>query len=115
MSLIRALDLFLGVPSIILDKDTQRRRVYGKAGAHRLKKYGAEYRVLSTFWTETDELIEWAYEGTQRAIDFVNQGGIITNPNEIIKCINNCDKEMALQIIDDYNMDFIKQELLILN
>lgn len=108
IQLIKAMDLFLGVPSILLDTDTERRKVYGKAGAFRNKDYGVEYRVLSTFWTATDELIKWAYTNTLQAIDFVNIDGIITNEDDIIKCINTCDKDMALEIIEDYNINIIK-------
>lgn len=115
IEIIKAMDLFLGVPSIILDKDTQRREVYGKAGAYRFKPYGVEYRVLSTFWTEKDELTKWAFNATMRAIDFVNSGGIITNPEHIIQTINTCNKNMALEIIDDYNMELVGLEELINN
>ena len=38
--LIRAMDLFLGVPSVLMDEDTRRRELYGKAGAFRPKPYG---------------------------------------------------------------------------
>ena len=106
IDIIRAMDLFLGLPSIIMDTDTERRKMYGKAGAYRHKpKYGVEYRVLSTFWTENEELMKWAFEQTQKAIEFVNAGGIITNPDDIINVINNSDAEKALEILSDYNIE----------
>jgi len=49
----KVLDVFLGIPSLFLDKDPtseRRRRLYGKAGAHRPKPYGVEYRALGNFW-----------------------------------------------------------------
>lgn len=49
--LTKQLDYFLGAWSLLHDADNQRRRLYGKAGACRLKPYGVEYRVLSSFWT----------------------------------------------------------------
>lgn len=103
--IVKAMDLFLGLPSIILDTDTERRKMYGKAGAYRIKRYGVEYRVLSTFWTENSQLIEWAFNSTQEAIDFVNAGGIITNEGEIQNAINTCNKEQVLDILDSYNID----------
>jgi len=106
VKIIQAMDLFLGVPSVLLDPDTDRRKVYGKAGDYRLKIYGVEYRSLSTFWTENDELINWAFESALKAIEFVNSGGIITNSEDIIKCINECNKEMALEIMEDYHIEF---------
>mgnify|MGYP006274491033 CR=1 FL=1 len=113
IDLIRAMDLFLGVPSILLDTDTERRKMYGKAGCYRFKKYGLEYRVLSTFWTANDELIEWAFNATKQAIDFVNKNGIITNPEQIIDCINNSNKDLALEILDDYNINVNLKSLII--
>ncbi len=100
----KAMDLFLGVGSVLLDKDTQRRSLYGKAGAMRLKSFGMEYRTLSNFWIWDDKLITWVFENTLKALEFVNSGGIITNPEDIVNCINNCDKELALEILDDYNI-----------
>lgn len=104
IELCKAMDLFLGVGSVLLDKDTKRRELYGKAGAMRFKSFGMEYRVLSNFWIFNDELIEWVFTNTQKAISFVNMGGIITNPEEIEKCINECDIQLAKDIIDDYNI-----------
>jgi len=77
MNLIRAMDVFLGVPSIKFDQDEQRRKLYGKPGAFRPKKYGAEYRTLSNFWIKTKEMQEWAYEQTMRAVSFLNAGGSV--------------------------------------
>ena len=104
LELIRLMDLFLGVGSVLLDKDTQRRSLYGKAGAMRFTKFGLEYRSLSNFWIFDDKLIEWVFENTIKAIEYFNAGGTVTNPEDIQKCINTCDRELALEIIDDYNI-----------
>lgn len=71
---VRAMDLHLGVPSLHIDPDNKRRELYGKAGAHRRKPYGVEYRTLSNFWIWSDDLLEWAWIGTNKAIDFVAKG-----------------------------------------
>lgn len=65
------MDLHLGVPSLVLDKDTERRKLYGKAGAFRPKPYGVEYRTLSNFWIWSEENIKWAWDQTNKAIQFV--------------------------------------------
>lgn len=104
LELSKAMDLFLAIPSVILDLDVERRALYGKAGAMRMKPFGMEMRTLSNFWIFNDKLIDWVYENTLAAIDFVNIGGIITNPEEIVECINTCNKEMALEIIEDYKI-----------
>jgi hypothetical protein len=88
---IRAMDLYLGVPSVVLDKGTLRRNLYGKAGAFRFKPYGVEYRTLSNFWIFSDNLLQWAYTGTQRALDFLHSGKELPEEhgNLIQDCINN--------------------------
>ncbi len=47
---VQFLDVFLGLPSILRDKQGTRRRFYGQAGSYREKDYGVEYRTLSNFW-----------------------------------------------------------------
>lgn len=94
-AVVRAMDLFLGVPSVTLDSGTLRRQLYGKAGAMRPKPYGVEYRTLSNFWIFSDNLINWAYTGTQRALDFVHSGKELpAEHGELIQeCINNNNKD----------------------
>lgn len=91
INVIRAMDLFLGVPSTQLDAGTLRRKLYGKAGAFRFKPYGVEYRTLSNFWIFNNKLMEWVYEGTRRALEFVESGKKIPPEHEelIQDCINN--------------------------
>jgi hypothetical protein len=47
---VQFLDLFLGLPSLCVDKQGPRRSFYGQAGSFRAKEYGVEYRTLSNFW-----------------------------------------------------------------
>lgn len=91
---VRAMDLFLGVPSVTLDTNgAPRRKLYGGPGAFRFKPYGVEYRTLSNFWIFSDKLIEWAYTGTQRALEFVSNGKEIpVEHGELIqRCITASD------------------------
>jgi len=90
VAVIRAMDLFLGVPSTQLDAGTLRRELYGKAGCFRAKSYGTEYRTLSNFWIFDDSLIQWAFDGTQRALEFVEKGNTIdvADGYRIQRCIN---------------------------
>ncbi len=76
--LIQAMDLFHGVPSVKLDPDTVRRKLYGKAGAFRPKTYGVEYRTLSNFWIWDKGLVDWVYHQTSRAVDFVRSGNVLS-------------------------------------
>ena len=104
IDLIRAMDVFLGLPSLFLDADARRRKLYGKAGACRLKPYGVEYRTLSNFWLKSPEYIEWVWKGTQRAIDFVNSNKHILNTDayEIQRTINTGDLDSASALMEYY-------------
>lgn len=94
LAVIRAMDLFLGVPSVVRDNGTLRRNLYGKAGCFRPKSYGVEYRTLSNFWIWDDNLIHWAYEGTERALEFVKKGSVIPAEDafRIQRCINTSNR-----------------------
>jgi len=67
-TLTKALDMFLGVPSLIWDTDSRRRTLYGAAGAFRPKPYGMEYRVLSNKWINVPYLRRLVYHNTMDAI-----------------------------------------------
>lgn len=40
LALVKYMDAFLGIPSVVKDKDNKRRSLYGKAGCFRLTDYG---------------------------------------------------------------------------
>jgi hypothetical protein len=73
------LDLFLGVPSLWLDRDptsARRRALYGHAGRYRTKDYGIEYRSLGNFWLATPELTGFVYDVCGFVQDFVESGRV---------------------------------------
>lgn len=104
---VRAMDVFLGVPSTRLDTaGGPRRKLYGKPGAFRFKPYGVEYRTLSNFWIFSDNLLEWAYEGTRRALEFVSKGGEVSDAhNELVhNCIMNNDQHAYNTLMQHYKV-----------
>ncbi len=103
---VKAMDVFLGVPSVELDKDTKRRQLYGKYGAYRPKSYGAEYRTLSNFWIWEKQLTEWVYDQTQRALEFVANGKWVLKKHErlIKNAINNGDLDSVRYIKEIYGV-----------
>jgi len=107
--LVKAMDLFLGVPAVIMDNDDIRKQEYGKAGRFRFTKYGIEYRTISNFWLKNTSLQKWVFNQTLQAITFVNNNNIITNElkSNIINAINNNDKILATNIINKYNISII--------
>ena len=108
--LIKNMDLYLGVPSLLLDEDKDRRKLYGSAGSLRHKPYGVEYRSLSSFWLRSEKLIRWAYQQTKRAVEATEQR--IKEGNKfdeqlaslIQSTINNHDEKSAKQLITEHEL-----------
>jgi hypothetical protein len=96
--IVKCMDLFLGLPSVILDTDTKRKEVYGTAGRFRITDYGLEYRTLSNFWLASKELIQWVFENTLAAVEaasnFEDYEKYIEEAVDIIN--TNNDKEATL-------------------
>lgn len=115
LKIVRAMDLFLGIPSILLDKDTERKKMYGKAGAYREKKYGIEYRVLSNFWIATEETVAWAMRQAKKAVEFASEEDWLDDETSanIQLAINNQDLDLACKLAKRFNiiLDFQEREL----
>lgn len=97
--LTRQLDFYLGLPSMLFDKDTERRELYGQAGAYRPKPYGCEYRVLSNRWLTSDRLMRWVYKGTTLAMQGIAHEEFAEYYGDIQRIINSSDVDAALEII----------------
>lgn len=74
LRLTRLLDKYVGVYSLLWDKDSLRRQVYGKAGSLRLKPYGIEYRTLSNAWLFNKGVTLFIYTGVKEAVDSLLRG-----------------------------------------
>lgn len=105
-AVVKALDLTVGLPSVILDMDKRRRELYGKAGAFRMKDYGIEHRVASNFWIRSPALQRWAFTGVQRAIELANRdkGSWLRNNcqnygNHIQQAINEGQSGLAIELM----------------
>lgn len=106
-SVVKAMDLCLGVPSVLMDEQSDRKKLYGKAGACREKSYGVEYRTLSNFWIFHDDLIRWVWEGTETAIELVKSGFDFDYlEKDIVSCINKNDKEKSELLIKTFDLPF---------
>jgi len=107
-NIIKAMDLFVGVPSVIQEPENDRKKLYGKAGAFRFKDYGVEYRTASNYYLESEKLTKWVFGATIKALDFVNEerieevdsvGGFIQS------AINENDKNLAWQLIRQFDLE----------
>lgn len=65
---VRQLDVYLGVNSMLWDYDNQRRALYGAPGAFRPKSYGVEYRSLSGVWASDPVLRKFVFDASCGAI-----------------------------------------------
>lgn len=126
------LDLFLGIPSVILDKDVtqiNRRQAFGKAGAYRSKSYGIEYRVLSSWWVTKPEyialiynIVNFVYYSMQDKIwekfwsinqyeDQISYNCFGYDVDIVKNTINNCDKNNAEKLLN-FIGNFMPNELI---
>lgn len=107
IDLIKWMDLYLGVPSVLLDKGELRKQLYGKAGAYRPKPYGGEYRTLSNFWIWDDKLIDWVWKATAAAVDcwkWQDDTIIAEEGPLILQAINENNKDAAMFLCDKHNL-----------
>lgn len=108
--IVKALDFYIGVPSVVLEPDNKRKELYGKAGAYRPKPYGLEYRTLSNYYLQSKRLTYWVYEAVVRAVEWINQLGVhaedvINGLSEKVEStINNNIKKAALELIEQYDL-----------
>ena len=107
--LARACDVHLGLPSLLVDQDNRRRELYGAAGCFRRKPYGIEYRSLSNFWAESEELTRWAYNAAHRAYNmYVEWGrGLLDLTTDVQTAINTNDVDMAVNLMGLYGVEHI--------
>jgi hypothetical protein len=102
--LIRYLDAYLGIPSVIMDPDTRRRSLYGKAGSFRLTDYGCEWRILSSAMMKDVSTLEAVWNGIKRSINALNNFKPLPSSDEVITCINGSDANLAKELIRKYNL-----------
>lgn len=100
LRVIRNMDKFLGVWSVVADQDDKRRQLYGKAGAFRPQPHGTEYRTLSNFWIFDPVLIGEVWDRTQMAVGHDELISHTSDEGKLIQhIINKGDKEAALNYL----------------
>ena len=100
------MDFFLGLPSLFYDDDVRRRSMYGKAGCYRPKSYGVEYRTLSNAWLMSKERMAWVHRNTVKGMqELMNGNYLFERFGDVSAIINNSDKESAMKIIQEANLE----------
>lgn len=109
--LMKLFDIFLTVPFVLIDKDKERRKLYGKAGSFRLCSWGDaagfEARTLSNKAMESSESIDYVFHQLNAMIDYFNDGDrskIDYFSYDIITAINNSDEELASMLCQELNI-----------
>lgn len=102
---VKAMDLFLGVPSVLMDNGEERKKLYGKPGAYRPKTYGVEYRTLSNFWIFEKKYVEWVWYSTERALQNLHLAD--KYKDTILNVINNNDKKAAEKLVNELSLSVV--------
>lgn len=102
---VKTLDKILGVACVSLFEkydDARRREMYGLAGEYRLPPHGLEYRTLSNAWLSHPLITNMVLELSRKCISLVDvnkETDWNATEEETIQCINNCDVELAREIL----------------
>ena len=113
IAMLRYIDAYVGLPSILYDTDNERRSLYGKAGCFRLQKYGFEYRTLSSFWIENESRLRFIWRQVEYALWAYENGRQLPEWTYIVDAINNNNTELANKVIETYDLihpDNVKPE-----
>lgn len=98
--LAKIFDNTAGLFSVLLDKDNQRRILYGKAGSIRHKKYGVEFRILGGNFLSANH-INQAFVLLNMAVTLFNKG-------------YRCNYRLVQEAIDSNNYDLARELLILL-
>lgn len=104
IELVKYLDMYLGVPSVVVDTDFRRRDLYGKAGCFRFTTYGVEYRVLSGYFIKSKELIEWVYDRVGKALEAYEKEIPLAPEDKVSEIINTGDAFQAEELMKAFNI-----------
>ena len=102
--MLRYIDAFVGLPSILYDTDAERRNLYGKAGCFRLQKYGFEYRTLSSFWISNPSRLRFIWRQLMYALYAFEHDWNLPTGTDVRDTINNNDVARAKRIIAEYEL-----------
>lgn len=104
--IVKSFDIFVTLPSLLIDKDERRRELYGKAGAFRFcDPWGLECRQLSNFWIQSKEFTGWVYRQSIKAVEYVLDGKadelIEKYSDKVVEAINTNNKVLAQELITE--------------
>lgn len=98
------MDIYLGLPSVLIDSDSERRKLYGKAGSFRTTPYGLEYRVLGGYMMSSPYIGKFLWKQLEKAIDAFNNDAVLMDEKEVETVINKSLTDEAQYLVDKYNI-----------
>ena len=104
---VKAMDLFLGMPSLVIEPKNERRELYGKLGEMRFsEKTTTEYRVLSSFFSATESLRKWVFNNTLLATNWINAGNRVSDDmaSNFKEAMQNNDDFYVKHLIETFNI-----------
>ncbi len=101
-ALVKYMDAVLGLSSLLIDNDDERRQLYGKAGCFRLTSYGVEYRVLSGYMISSKKILTTLATLIKFTVDIFNAGYSIPPDFVLQNTIDKNDKVTARKLIKQY-------------
>ena len=119
LNTVKAMDCFHGIISTVLDSSKEaldRRKLYGKPGAHRPKDYGVEYRVLSNYWLKSPVTVMLMYHMVIDALKVIRENKLdelvnnIGGGKKIKDIIMSGDVKEALRVIESFVMPLMSKD-----
>jgi hypothetical protein len=99
----------MGLPSILLDTDTERRQLYGNPGDFRFTSYGFEYRTLGGALLRSPKIIAFLYQQLLNAVEDYKYKASAAKINlwstEIQLAIRNSDVELTKELLQEFNIN----------
>jgi hypothetical protein len=111
LDLIKLLDLRVSIPLVLKYPMTERRSLYGKAGAYRPTPYGCEYRTPDNYWLADKNSRMWMFKTVYNAVSdllddrrrYGTKSMLFEEINQfrsmICKAINEGDTKTAEQVM----------------
>ena len=104
IAMLRYIDAYVGLPSILYDTDNERRSLYGKAGCFRLQPYGFEYRTLSSYWIATEARLKFIWKQVEYALYNFECSNYLPDSAYVVKAINDNDVALAKKLIEKFDL-----------
>lgn len=113
--LVPLLDVLVGNTAVLMDRhpgNRERRKVYGRAGEHRLPDHGLEYRTLSNFWLHAYPLMSGVMGLSKLAVCLLSETlGTFSKSYQAAEhdLLQAVDMEAIIRAINENDLQLAKQ------